>query len=111
MAGDGDVQLPHPLAFDWDDGNSEKNWDRHRVRRSECEEAFLVPPLLVVNDPSHSHAEARFLGLGRSAAGRLLCLSFTLRGNRIRIISARDMSRKERQSYEQANREEDPEVS
>jgi uncharacterized DUF497 family protein len=86
-------------GFDWDAGNSEKNWNKHGVSTSECEEVFFNQPLLVAEDAAHSQQEARFYGLGHADGGRMLFVVFTLRGARIRVISARDMSRKERKVY------------
>lgn len=90
-------------SFDWDEGNTSKNWLKHQVTPSECEEAFFNKPLLVADDPSHSEREARYFALGRTNAGRLLFLAFTYRGTKIRVISARDMSRKERVIYAEAD--------
>ncbi len=86
--------------FEWDDGNSTKNWERHRVTRIECEEAFARRPLVVGGDEAHSKSERRFALWGRTARGRRLVIVFTLRGERIRVISARDMSRAERKEFE-----------
>lgn len=94
--------LPEPVAFEWDDGNVDKNWEQHGVRASECEEVFFNQPLLVHDDPRHSTGESRHLALGQTHAGRRLCVAFTQRGDRIRVISARDMSRRERRSYAEA---------
>jgi len=69
------------------------------VRFSECEEVYFRAPLLALNDPKHSRPEERFAALGRTALGRLLSIVFTFRDERIRVISAREMSRKERQEY------------
>ena len=101
--------LPDPLVFDWDAGNRDKSWERHGVRAHECEEAFSHRPLLVADDSGHSGAEARHFALGQTHAGRWLFVVFTLRGGLLRIISARDMSRRERRSYA-AQAEADPEV-
>ena len=91
-------------GFQWDDGNDRKNVDRHGVSQSESEEIFANIPLLVVYDDSHSQREERFNALGRTASGRLLHLTFTLRegDTLIRVISARDMNRRERERYGQA---------
>jgi uncharacterized DUF497 family protein len=91
------------IGFDWDDGNSQKNWEKHRVSTGECEEVFFNLPLLLREDPGHSQREPRFYILGHSKAGRLLFIAFTIRRDKIRIISTRDMSRKERAFYEQEN--------
>ena len=86
-------------GFQWDAGNSGKIWERHRVAPTECEELFFNRPLIIGQDEEHSAAEQRMYGLGQSDAGRLLFVAFTMRARLIRVISARDMSRKERQIY------------
>lgn len=99
--------------FDWDDGNAEKNWQRHQVSRAECEQVFFNVPLVVVDDDLHSREEPRFVALGQTDAGRLLFVAYTLRGDRVRVISARDMTPRERKEYERARAQEfaaDPEV-
>jgi uncharacterized protein len=90
-------------GFDWDDGNSRKSADKHGLDPAEAEQAFFNDPLLVVEDKRHSGREARLHALGRTDAGRLLHVSFTLRRDDtlIRVISARTMHRKERLRYEQ----------
>ncbi|MFQ5459262.1 MAG: BrnT family toxin [Anaerolineae bacterium] len=102
----------NPLAsctgFDWDEGNATKNWERHQVAGAECEEVFFLAPLLVAEDPGHSRSERRYFALGRTLAGRRLCV-FTVRNDLIRVISARPMSRRERRVYERAR--EEPETS
>lgn len=94
--------IPDLLQFEWDEGNSAKSWARHGVRPSECEEVFGQQPLLLAEDLSHSQSEPRFLALGKTFAGRRLLVVFTVRLRRLRVISARDMSRKERSAYEAA---------
>jgi uncharacterized DUF497 family protein len=86
-------------GFDWDAGNAEKNWLKHEVHPTECEQVFFNRPLVVAPDVAHSGEEVRIYALGQTNRGRLLFLAFTLRGDRIRVISARDMSRKEREAY------------
>ena len=86
-------------GFEWDEGNVHKNWEKHRVRPEECEEAFFNRTF-VAKDEKHSLTEERFYLLGETNKGRKLFVVFTIRGNRIRVISARDMSRKERRIYE-----------
>jgi uncharacterized DUF497 family protein len=88
--------------FDWDGGNAEKNWLRHRVSQSESEQVFFNRPLVAAEDGPHSLGEVRHYALGSTDAGRLLFVAYTLRGERIRIISARDMTRRERKEYEYA---------
>lgn len=92
--------------FEWDAGNAEKNWMRHRVTQSECEEVFFNRPLVVAEDEAHSDHELRFFALGQTDAGRLLLVVYTIRGERVRVISARDMTRSEGKSYERAREKE-----
>jgi hypothetical protein len=86
-------------GFEWDDGNRNKNWKKHHVAWWECEQVFFNQPLYVLPDPEHSTGEQRFYVLGVTNAGRLLFLAFTQRKRKIRVISARDMSKKERKAY------------
>jgi uncharacterized DUF497 family protein len=92
--------------FDWDGGNAEKNWLRHRVSQSESEQVFFNRPLVIAEDDLHSHGEVRYYTLGRTDLGRLLLVVYTLRGEKIRIISARDMTRREQKEYEHAQAQE-----
>ena len=89
------------VGFDWDEGNKQKNWEKHQVDFRECEEVFFNQPLLIKEDSKHSSQEKRFYVLGRSDIGRTIFLVFTLRNNKIRVISARGQSKKERKIYEQ----------
>jgi len=86
-------------GFNWDDGNSEKNWILHRVSRSESEQVFFNEPFFVMDDTKHSQIEKRWFLLGQSDFRRLLFIVFTIRGDLIRVISARDMHKKEREIY------------
>jgi uncharacterized protein len=88
-------------GFEWDEGNSRKSLEKHDVSQAAAEQVFFNEPLLIVEDVSHSSDEIRLHGLGQTDAGRLLHISFTLRGKLIRVISARTMHRKERLRYEQ----------
>ena len=89
------------VGFEWDDGNIRKSADKHGVDPREAEQVFLDPRLLMLVDEEHREEEKRFHAYGQSATGRLLLVSFTLRRNEtlIRIISARNMSRRERLRY------------
>jgi hypothetical protein len=90
-------------GFDWDDGNTRKILQRHGVQPGECEQAFVSAPLLVVADPRHSPDEERWRALGETLGGRRVLLVFTIRrGSLIRVITARDVNRRERHTYEQA---------
>jgi len=92
----------HEIAgVDWDDGTREKIWKKHGVDYRECEETFFNRPLIVGDDIKHSEQERHYYLLGRSNAGRALFLIFTIRNDKVRVVSARDQSRKERQIYEQ----------
>src|SRR2546430_1555614 len=89
------------VGFDWDEGNKQKNWEKHQVDYRECEEVFFNQPLLISEDVKHM-SEKRYHILGRSDTGRALFLVFTIRNNnKVRITSARDQSKKERTIYEQ----------
>ena len=87
-------------GFDWDAANVQKNWRRHQAAFYECEEVFMRGPV-ILPDIEHLGTEERLFALGRTVRERLLTVVFTVRRNKIRVISARDMSRKERQVYEQ----------
>ena len=87
-------------GFDWNQGNVEKNWIKHRVTPSECEQVFFNHPLVIEEDVKHSQKEKRFYALGHTDARRVLFVVLTLRRNLIRVISARDMNSKERRVYE-----------
>ena len=93
------MKLPVPLAFDWDQGNLEKNWKKHKVHFKEAEEIFFNKPLKIFPDKKHSTKEKRFLALGFTNSRRRLTIIFTIRENIIRIISVRDQSKKERIIY------------
>jgi uncharacterized DUF497 family protein len=96
------IDLERITGFDWDDGNARKN-EKHGVAQAEAEEVFFNQPLLMLEDLRHRDQEARFHALGKTLDGRLLHVTFTLRGDDtlIRVISARDMHRKEKSVYEQ----------
>jgi len=86
-------------GFEWDEGNSSKNWFLHQVTDAECEEVFFNIPL--IDDAQHSKIEKRYYVLGQTDRGRLLFIAFTIRDNLIRVISARDMNRMESKRYEE----------
>jgi hypothetical protein len=86
-------------GFEWDQGNIEKNREIHRVSYLECEEVFFNQPLLVQEDEIHSKFEPRYYVSGSTNDGRHLFIVFTVRRNKIRVISARNMSRRERRIY------------
>jgi uncharacterized DUF497 family protein len=93
--------LAAATGFDWDLGNAPKVRAKHGVEPGECEQVFFVEPLMVAFDARHSENERRWQALGRTTEGRRMFLVFTMRGSLIRIIAARDMSRKERNYYDE----------
>jgi uncharacterized DUF497 family protein len=97
-----DDLVPDVEGFEWDAGNSDKNWLQHGVRQADAEQAFLNRPLTLAADVKHSKQEPRLLAFGRTDAGKQLALVFTVRHRRIRVISARSMSRAERKVYAHA---------
>lgn len=97
------IDLALITGFEWDSGNARKN-EQHGVTAAEAEQVFFNQPLLLLEDVKHSQGEPRFHALGLTHDKRPLHVTFTLRGDGtlIRVISARDMHRKERAIYEQA---------
>jgi uncharacterized DUF497 family protein len=97
------IDLDQIAGFDWDAGNSRKSADKHDVSQAEAESVFFNDPLIVVEDTKHSEIELRLHALGKTAQNRLLHITFTIRqnGTLVRVISARDMHRKERKIYAQ----------
>lgn len=97
------IDLSRIIGFDWDDGNRGKSADKHHVSPAEAEQVFFNRPLLLLHDPAHSAVEERYHAYGKTHAGRLLQISFTLREDEtlLRIISVRPMSAKERARYGQ----------
>ena len=89
------------LGFQWDRGNIDKNLIKQNVENWECEQIFFNKPILVLEDLSHSLSEKRWAAFGKTDADRLLMIVFTKRGKLLRIISARDMNKKEKQFYEE----------
>jgi uncharacterized protein len=89
-------------GFEWDEGNSGKNERKHGVTDREAEEVFFNKPLIAARS-SKGSGEIRYAGLGKTYGSRLLAVIFTVRGKRIRVISARPMSRSERKIYEKEN--------
>ncbi len=92
-------------GFDWDEGNSDKNWIKHKVTPSESEQIFFNQPLIVHPDIRHSKNENRFYALGITDTERHLFIVFTIRDDLIRIISARDMNRREKGVYKTYEKE------
>jgi uncharacterized DUF497 family protein len=88
-------------GFEWDEGNTNKNWHRHRVTDAESQEVFSNLPILVLRDPVHSRDETRFAVRGITNSKRRLTVIFTVRDGLIRVISARDMTPREQRGYEE----------
>jgi len=101
--------LDECVGFDWDDANIDKNWRSHRVAWWECEEVFFNRPRPIFEDVPHSKVEKRLYVLGQTNAGRWLFVSFTIRQDLIRPISARDMNARERKAYDFYTKR-DPEI-
>ena len=91
-------------GFEWDEGNKDKNAIKHKVAWFECEEVFFNEPLMYNLDLKYSIKEKRFHILGQTNSGRSLFISFTIRKDKIRVISARDMNRKELIKYEKVKK-------
>jgi uncharacterized DUF497 family protein len=100
--------LSQCTGFEWDKHNSEKIKTKHAVSPVECEQIFFNQPLIAGSDEKHSQTEIRFYVLGLTDAIRLLFLAFTVRGDKLRVISAKDMNKKERRVYQ--THEEDSKV-
>lgn len=102
--------LARTAGFQWDQHNEPKILERHDVTSAEVEQAFFHNPLLIATDLKHSGAEVRLIALGRTNGERRLQIVFTIRQDRIRPISARDMTRKERDQYAKATPQDRPHV-
>lgn len=89
------------LIFEWDANKAESNVQKHGVAFEEAATVFADSRALTMDDPSHSSNEERHITLGLSNAGRPLVVAHTERGEKIRLISARPASRKERAQYQQ----------
>ena len=98
------LDLSQTIGFDWDEANSGKSASKHSVSRAQAEEIFFDEQLVLADAVKHSQDELRFHALGQMIEGRLLHVPFTLRDNqtRIRVISARDASRRESAAYAEA---------
>jgi uncharacterized DUF497 family protein len=99
------IDLDKIKGFNWDAGNSRKSEEKHGVSMAEAEQVFFNTPLLILEDAAHSGQEIRIHALGQTDEGRALHITVTLRkeGTLIRVISARDMHRKERTIYDQTS--------
>src|SRR3989338_8581216 len=96
-----DLDLPEVAEFELDQGNVDKSYQRHGITPNEAEEVFADADVLTLEDIKHSKQEKRFVAIGKITKGEVLFLAFTVRKDRIRIISARKASKKERRQYEE----------
>ncbi len=94
------IDIKTPIEFEWDSGNIDKNSLKHDVSSCEAEEVLINKPLLIANAIHSTENEKRFYAFGRTLKGRKISISFTVRKDRVRVIMARDMSKKERTWYE-----------
>ncbi len=92
--------LPKPIQFEWNKGNIDKNLIKHKVSNTECEEIFFNDKKVILKDVLHSGKEPRFIILGRTKKGRFLFIVFTIRKEKVIIISSRDVHKKEIKLYE-----------
>jgi uncharacterized protein len=95
-------------AFERDKHNTEKIRTKHAVTPVECEQVFFNIPVISGEDVKHSKIENRFYVLGQTDGARLLFMVFTVRNDKLRVISARDMNRKERKVYQTHEEENTP---
>lgn len=95
------IELSKPIELDWDEANKHKSLFKHGITNDETEQVFRDPQKHIINDRLHSDKEERFIILGHNAAGKILIIVFTIRNNRIRVISARSAGKKERKWYEE----------
>jgi uncharacterized protein len=93
------LDFRNAIGFEWDEGNADKNWIAHDVTQAECEQIFFNLPCVIGQQAGNSSVEARHYVLGQTDRGRLLFLVVTIRRQRIRVITARDMTAKERKAY------------
>ncbi len=93
-------ELPEPILFEWDSGNTSKNFRKHNVSDREAEQIFVNKPKFIFEDEKHSLVEKRYMLWGITNKGRKLSAFFTMRKDKIRVISVRDMNKKERRVYE-----------
>ena len=91
------------MQFEWDPAKATENATKHGVKFSEAITVFGDPLEMTIGDPGHSVDELRFLSIGLSDSGRLLVVAYTEREGRIRLISAREATARERKTYESTN--------
>lgn len=89
------------MKFDWDENKADSNLSKHGIHFEEAKTIFDDPLYVDFYDPDHSDEEERYLMIGESSRGRLLIVSYTGKGDSIRLISAREVTRSEREAYEE----------
>lgn len=89
------------MEFEWDENKATTNLSKHGVPFDEAKTVFDDPLYVDFYDPDHSYDEHRYIIVGQSQKGRLLIVSYTERENVIRLISAREVTQKERETYEE----------
>ncbi len=89
------------ITFDWDQWNIQKNETKHGISSLEAESSFYDNNLVIFKDIKHSTTEDRLIAYGKSAYNNIIMIAFTVRNEKIRIISARKASRKEKDIYEE----------
>ncbi len=94
------VDLPEPLEFEWDEANKNKIWLKHKLSAEECEEAFSTEQIFRQADELHSDKENRYILIGNTKKSKKIFIIYTLRKNKVRVISARNMHKKEQNFYE-----------
>lgn len=92
--------LDKSIEFEWDKGNLDKNWLKHKVTNKESEESFFDENKIIYKDIFHSNKEERYILLGKTKNYKLLYTVFTIRNKKIRIISSRTTNKKEEKIYE-----------
>jgi uncharacterized DUF497 family protein len=89
------------MEFEWDEDKAAANLAKHGVSFEEAQTVFDDPLYVDFYDPDHSIAEHRYIIIGESQARRLIIVSYTERDGKIRLISAREVTRSEREAYEE----------
>ncbi|MDO8733807.1 MAG: BrnT family toxin [Elusimicrobiota bacterium] len=98
-------QTFYPAEFEWDEKNKDKNWEKHKVKYTEIEDVFFNSPIIADVDKSKIlYNEERKIAYGLTNDNRLLFVIFTIRNKKIRVISARDMGKKDRRFYEETKK-------
>ena len=98
------IDLPRPLQFEWDEANKKKVWKKHKISVEECEEAFAADEIFSQPDELHSNKESRYILISKTKKLKYLFIVYTLRKNKVRVISDRSMHIKEQEFYEKEAR-------